>query len=129
MKEVSLEDYCISHMDQSIKIHRQALVVTLIRSLKLRKRVIVDPKHDGAFNIPAQTKIEGCVCVATGLFFPRLMSEQVTCSNYGDIWMGVWLDEPLKLDEGHGNTLFPRWLAEVLKTESKLSIKEEDIYD
>lgn len=117
-------------MDHSIKEHRQALVVTLIRSLKLRKRVIVDPKHDCAFNIPALPESEGCVCVATGLFFPQRMSEQITCSNYGDLWTGIWIDEPLKVDDdGHGNTLFPRWLAEVLKKESKLNIKEEDIYE
>lgn len=73
-------------------------------------------------------------CVATGLMFLGKMSEMVvTWSNYGPIWTGLWLDCKLRLDDehvgGHGNTLFPRWLAEVLNEECDLKIVSEDIYD
>ena len=75
--------------------------------------------------------VQGDTCIATGLFFVDKLSEQlITISDYGPLWMELWLDCEIKLDEeGDSNTLFPRWLAEVLNEECGLEIKEEDIYD
>jgi hypothetical protein len=65
------------------------------------------------------------------MFFPdNLSAQQITMSDYGPIWMGLWLDCEVRLDDtGDGNTLFPRWLAEVLNEECALDIQEADIYD
>jgi hypothetical protein len=100
--------------------------------------------NDDVLSIEQDLHAKGCtLCVATKLFFVDSLSEKiVTSSNYGDLWMGLWLDCPVYLHDGenepssnktteqHGNTLFPRWLAEVLNEEgTELGIKEEDIYD
>lgn len=72
----------------------------------------------------------GDSCSVTGLFFSDKLSEDLlTASDHGMVWMGLWLDCPLLLDEeGDGNTLFPRWLAEVLK-EFGYDVGEENIYE
>lgn len=84
-------------------------------------------------------------CIASKLWFVDSMSEMlVTHSNQGTVWMGLWLDCPLHLHDGtnepslakiaegqeaHGNTLFPRWLAEVLLDVCDIHIDASDIYD
>ncbi len=121
---------------KDVQNHRKAIVRTMIRSINLYglersggKAFGIDETGDDAAERDAHAQCSSCV--VTGLFFPdRLAEMQTTCSNYGDIFMGLWLDAELKLDEdGHGNTLFPRWLAEVINEEVCLGIKEEDIYD
>lgn len=112
--------------------HRQNIVRSMILGIShqyvLSKNIT---NHDTAFipkNNPSYK--DGDVCMITHLYFPRKMSEMLTTySNYGPIFMGLWLDTPLILnDDGGGNTLFPMWLAEVLK-ELGHDIHENDIYE
>jgi hypothetical protein len=105
--------------------HRKAIVKAILTGLS-----VVDKGHEAAFTHEEQHK-QGSTCVVTGLFFPDKLAEmQITISDYGPIWMGLWLDTPLKLDdEGDSNTLFPRWLAEVLNEECELGIEEEDVIE
>lgn len=102
---------------------------------------------DPAFVQDENKHSDGDSCFVTGLFFSNKMAEWViTWSNYGPVWMGLWLDDQVKLDEdpspepeeqkqwyllktGDGLTLFPRWLAEVLTEETGIDIHENDIYD
>lgn len=138
--------------------HRQATVLALIQGamhaseIKQCALAFYDDRkgdHNG-FD-------QGTTCIATHMFFPGNLSAQCTVSNYGALWMGLWLDCQVLLHDGessesimiaakaltaaigrgqipetegyHGNTLFPRWLAEVLNEYCGLEIKEEDIYD
>ena len=116
----------------NINLQRQSIVRALLRNLKGR---CMTPNTDPAFGDGVEPEDEGLYqadwCIGTGLFFPNQLSEMhVTYSNYGPVWMGLWLDVELRLDEkSHGNTLFPRWLAEALNSECDIGIKEEDIYD
>lgn len=139
-----------------INKHRQAIVKTILRGCALQCATGISGATSLAFGINSagyENEDENSFhdhrssCIATGFFFPDTLAEmQTTCSDYGDVWMGLWLDDQVKLDEdstgfpdeekkwylfktGDGNTLFPRWLAEVLNEECKLGIKEEDIYD
>lgn len=130
--------------------HRQALVRVLIRSLRFYKDTLLlgnaaslrgtYPVFDERSEAFGESDAEDNevahpqrdYCMATSLFFPDKLSEmQITYSDYGPIWMGLWLDDEVRLDEdGDGNTLFPRWLAEVLNKECPmLTIGEENIYD
>lgn len=137
--------------------HRKAIARALIQSVRLGRAFAnssVESKKDYSrayrpistyLSQESAEHLRGCtVCVATNLLFVDSLSENCTTfSNYGDLWMGLWLDSPLYLHDGdnapsrakgltssyHGNTLFPRWLAEVLNEECKLGIEESDIYD
>lgn len=136
--------------------HRKAIVQTLIRSCSAMSELAIPcVAFPNEFRRHAEEKEHGpCdTCEATGLFFPHskdgcgagkcLSSMCITFSNYGPFWMALWLDCPVLLHDGgnevsrakgnedsyHGNTLFPRWLAEVLKEECSLDISEDDIYD
>jgi hypothetical protein len=123
--------------------HRKNIVRTILNGLEKESKLdlkvhnkntpFITDEEDGFEN-------DGDICIITQLYFPRKMSEElVTYSNYGPIWMGLWLDCPLYLHDGlcfvslakggdfHGNTLFPAWLAEVLK-EFNLEVHEDDIY-
>lgn len=123
-----------------INQHRKALVRALIHGLRNLDG------HELAFDVEFEGKhFQGDRCAATNLFFPDGLSEkQITISNDGPLWMGLWLDCRVLLHDGenapsrkkynagysdHGNTLFPRWLAEVLNHELELDIDEKDIYD
>ena len=125
--------------------HRKAVVKALIAACTVHG---VEALHPEAFgkDFDAEEKQHSqkgaTICAATGLLFVDEMSEQITTwSNQGPLWMGLWLDCPLYLHDGenevsrnkttekHGNTLFPRWLAEVLNEECDLGIEEGDIYD
>lgn len=115
-------------MTLDINAHRKAIVRTLI--LRLRH-----PHPFGSSNIAYgqdidNTKEYACYCQATLLCFPGYLSQNnITCSEWGDLWMGLWLGEEVRICEEDGFTLFPRWLAEVLNEECSLGIEEEDIYD
>ena len=118
--------------------HRKAIVRALIHGVTKEDRWTAMQDVRPAYGSKRRTEQEehpkgATQCVVTGLFFVDELSEQcITESNYGPVWMGLWLDCPLRLDdqrkEGHGNTLFPRWLAEVLN-EYGLGIEEVDIYN
>ena len=101
--------------------HRKAIVKAILAGLEC-----VDKGHEIAFTAEGQHQY-GCICAATGLYFPEPMTKnQITCSEYGDFWMGLWLDSPLVIGED-GHTMFPRWLAEVLNEECAMGIEEEDV--
>jgi hypothetical protein len=117
----------------NINLQRQSIVRAMIRNLKGR---CMTPNEDPAFGDGVEPEEHNELrqwdwCIASGLFFPNELSEmQITYSVYGPVWMGLWLDVEVKLnDAGHGYTLFPRWLAEVLNAECDIGIKEEDISD
>ncbi len=119
----------------NINLQRQAIVRALLRNLKGR---CMTPNTDPAFGDGVEPEENNELrqfdwCIASGLFFPNELSEmQITYSVYGPVWMGLWLDVEVKLNEkgdSGGYAMFPRWLAEVLNTECDLGIKEEDIED
>lgn len=131
-----------------INEHRKAIVRALIAGTDALLHGASGGAHKLAFVVDDENQWEqkqhphANTCTVTGLYFPDKLSEmQITWSNYGPIWMGLWLDVPLVLHDGgegvsadkggdfHGNTLFPRWLAEVLNEVSNLGIIEDDIYD
>lgn len=127
----------------NINAHRKAIVRALITGMQVSNKIAFAESCDLDYD-----KIENAqhkqydTCIVTGLHFPDKLSQiLITYSNYGPIWMGLWLDYPFflhdatnnpSLDKGgdfHGNTLFPRWLAEVLNEVSDMGINEKDIYD
>lgn len=125
--------------------HRAVIVRTMIRSLNLYGEARTGGEAFGTRESETQ-HLQHDWCMVTGLyFFDKLSENQITISNYGPIWMGLWLDDELKLDRdpaydepdhkgcsilrtGSDMVLFPRWLAEVINEETSLGIKEEDIY-
>jgi hypothetical protein len=114
----------------NINEHRKAVVRAIIDGCN---KVRMDEQHNLAFlsiNEMAQHS-QMDMCVATGLTFVEKMSEmQITISEYGPLFIGLWLDCRVRLDQrGHGNTIFPRWLAEVLNEKCSLGIEESDIYE
>lgn len=119
--------------------HRKEIVRALIRGINA---IDDNPIAFGESEMEYKQHPQYDNCTATDLCFPDKMSEMlITVSAYGNLWMGLWLDCPLYLHDGdnevsrkkggdfHSDTLFPRWLAEVLNEECYLGIKEEDIYD
>ena len=115
-------------MTLDINAHRKAIVRKLIIAVR-------HPSPCGSEDLAYGQDIDNtteyaCYCQATLLCFPGNLSENtITCSEYGDLWMGLWLGEEVRICEEDGLTLFPRWLAEVLNEECQLSIEKEDIYD
>jgi hypothetical protein len=130
-----------------INDHRKAVVRALIDGCRYQPKndsnsLAFNKYDDPCFEKEYQEHDKGyySVCRATGLaFVDSLVANNTTCSNVGDLWHGLWLDEPMYLHDNdnevssikggdfHGNTLFPCWLAEVLN-EYDLGIEEEDIY-
>lgn len=121
----------------NVTLHKQAIVRALLHATAVGDHQVAHPKAylhyglGGPYDDEAETHYQNSTCVATGLYFPDKLSEmQTTCSEYGDLWMGLWLGDEVRFDEARdGLTMFPRWLAEVLNKECQLGIREEDIYD
>lgn len=129
-----------------VSAHRKAIAKAMIRTLRAEcDKSIKADSNDLAFGVEEEeddTHINYDNCVVTDLFFPDDLSvTQITMSNYGGVFMALWLGENLFLHDGenlvsrrkggefHGNTLFPRWLAEAINEECVgLDIAEEDIY-
>ena len=142
--------------------HRKSIVRALLLgsshmgalASKGAKQIQLAFHDDSDASLEAKQHPQRDTCVATGMFFPDKLSQmQITISNVGALWMGLWLDSKLVLHDGcneisrklagmslsgipeldsdifHGNTLFPRWLAEVLNEFCSLGIQECDIYD
>ncbi len=110
--------------------HKKAIVRVLLNSLMISEGAL--PSEAIAFAVnDLEEKDEHqqySYCTATGLFFPdELCKNQITCSEYGDLWMGLWLGEPLRFNDV-GFVVFPQWLAEVLNDVCNLKIAQKDVY-
>lgn len=126
----------------NLDTHRKNIVRVMLNGIEKESKLDlkVHTKESPFLDEESDKYGDGDICMITGLFFPRKLSEAlITYSNYGPIWMGLWLDNLLFLHDGlcfvsrckggdfHGNTLFPKWLAEVLK-EFGTEVHEDDIY-